>query len=133
MKIRPYLSFDGNCLQAANFYTSIFGGEIIEKTTYKDANIDIPDHYLEKIQHLEIKSKNFHIMMYDASPDTPLTTGSNMHLAVDFDSEKELNKVFEQLSSSGIVHTPLQETSWNAIYGRCTDKYNIQWMLNCKC
>ncbi len=132
MRIRPYLSFNGNCQQAANFYNSIFGGEIIQKTTYEDAKIDIPDHYLEKIQHLEIKSKKFHVMMFDATPDTPLTNGNNIHLAVDVDSKSELNDIFNKLSDFGKIHTPLQETSWNAIYGRCTDKYNIHWMVNFK-
>ena len=94
MRITAYLSFDGQCQQAANFYTSIFGGKITLKKTYKDAKIDIPESYFEKIQHLEIKSKNFHLMMYDATPDTPHTNGNNIHLAVDVDSKHELEDVF---------------------------------------
>lgn len=132
MRITAYLSFDGQCQQAANFYTSIFGGKITLKKTYKDAKIDIPESYFEKIQHLEIKSKNFHLMMYDATPDTPHTNGNNIHLAVDVDSKQELEDVFNQLSATGTVHTPLQKTSWNAMYGRCTDQYNIHWMINYK-
>ncbi|MGY5355916.1 VOC family protein [Wenyingzhuangia sp. IMCC45467] len=132
MRITPYLSFNGQCQQAANFYTSIFGGEIILKNTYKDAKIDIPENYYDKIQHLEIKSKKFHLMMFDATPDTPHTNGNNIHLAVDVDSKEELKVVFDKLSKKGTVHTPLQETSWNAIYGRCTDQYNIHWMVNFK-
>ena len=132
MRITSYLSFNGQCEQAANFYISIFGGKITLKNTYKDAKIDIPEKYLEKIQHLEIKSKNIHLMMFDATPDTPLTNGNNINLAVDVDSKEELEEVYNKLSKTGIVNTPLQETSWNAIYGRCTDQYNIHWMVNYK-
>ena len=71
-------------------------------------------------------------MMYDATPDTPHTSGNNMHLAVDVDSKKELEDIFNKLSASGTIHTPIQETSWNAMYGRCTDQYNIHWMINYK-
>ncbi|TPN84481.1 VOC family protein [Aquimarina algicola] len=132
MKIQPYLVFEGNCQEALNFYQKTFGGQIINRETYENKEIDIPEHYRGKLQHAELKGEGFHFMGYDASPDTPLTSGSTIQMSIDLNSREEVNKIFDKLSNSGIVHTPLQETSWKAYYGRCSDQFNINWMINCK-
>lgn len=132
MKIQSYLSFKGNCQEAFNFYQKIFGGEIINKETYDNKEIDIPEHYRQKLQHVELKGKGFHFMGYDAAPDTPLTTGTNIQMSIDVISKSEADEIFNALSKLGKVHTPLQDTSWDAYYGRCSDQYNIDWMINCK-
>lgn len=132
MRIEAYLSYRGNCQQAFNFYKEIFGGEIKNTETYEDKEIDIPENYRKKWQHAELRGKNFTILGYDASPDTPLNEGSNMHLGVDMDSEEDAKNAFDELSQGGQVHTHFQKTSWGAFYGRCTDKYGIGWMINYK-
>ena len=132
MRIEAYLAFKGNCQEAFNFYKGIFGGEIKNTETYEDKDIDIPGNYRSKWQHAELKGKNFTILGYDASPDTPLTDGTNMHLGVDMDTADSAKTAFDDLSKGGQVHTPFQETSWGALYGRCTDKFGISWMINYK-
>ncbi len=132
MKIQAYLAFKGNCQEALNFYKNIFGGEIINRQTYEGKSIDIPASYRDKLQHAELKGKGFHFMAYDAAPDTPLTSGSNMQMSIDLSSEEETEKIFNKLSASGRVHTPLQDTSWGAYYGHCSDQFDIQWMVNYK-
>lgn len=82
MKIQAYLSFNGQCQQAFDFYQSLFGGEIINRQTYEDQKIDIPEQYRNKMQHAELKGKGFHIMGYDASPDTPITNGTNVQMSI---------------------------------------------------
>lgn len=132
MRIEAYLAFKGQCQEAFNFYKDIFGGEIKNTETYEDKKMDIPGDYRNKWQHAELKGKNFTILGYDASPDTPLTDGTNMHLGVDMDSEEEARSAFDRLSKEGQVNTSFQKTSWGAHYGRCTDKYGIGWMINYK-
>jgi len=132
MKVQPYLAFRGNCKQALEFYKSVLGGTINNEQTYEDIEIDIPGNYRNKLQHAELQGKGFHIMAYDAAPDTPLTHGSNINMSIDLDSKEEAEKVFDALSSNGTVHTPFQEMSWDACYGRCSDQYDIGWMVNFK-
>lgn len=132
MKVQPYLAFNGNCKDALQFYKSILGGSIENEQKYSDVDIDIPDGFQHKLQHAELKNKDFCIMAYDATPDTPLTNGTNINMSLDIDSKEQAKAVFEKLSSSGKVHTPFQEMSWDAFYGRCSDKYNISWMVNYK-
>lgn len=109
MRIEPYLSFRGNCQEAFHFYQEIFGGEIKNKETYEDKEIDIPENYRKKWQHAELKGSNFVVLGYDAAPDTPLTDGNNMQLGVDLDTEEKAREAFETLSKSGKVHTSFQK------------------------
>lgn len=132
MRIEAYLSFRGQCQEALNHYKEIFGGDIGNIETYENKKIDIPENYRTKWQHAELKGKNFTILGYDAAPDTPLTDGNNMHLGVDMDSEGSAKFAFTELSKGGQIHTNFQKTSWGAYYGRCTDRYGINWMVNFK-
>jgi PhnB protein len=132
MRIEPYLSFNGNCQEAFEFYKDIFGGRIENIQIYADKKIDIPEHYRAKWQHAELQHKRFTLLGYDAAPDTPLTDGTNMQLGVDMDSAAEAESCFNKLAKGGQVHTPFQKTSWGSQYGRCTDKYGINWMINYK-
>ncbi len=132
MKAQAYLSFDGNCQEALNFYKDIFGGEVVNRETWEGKSTDIPEHYRNKLQHAELKGKGFHFMAYDASPDTPINSGNKVCMSLDFSDTSEAQSTFEALSAKGSVNTPFQETSWNAHYGRCTDQYGVQWMVNAK-
>ncbi len=128
--VQPYLTFRGNCQEALNFYQNCFGGQIKNKDTYEGKEIDIPGDYRNKLQHAELEGKGIHIMAYDAAPDTPLTEGNQVQLSVDLESKEETDELFEKLSAGGQVVTQLQETSWNAYYGRLRDQFGVTWMLN---
>lgn len=130
--VQPYLTFRGNCQEALSFYQDCFDGKIINKQTYEDKDVDIPQNYRNKLQHAELKAKGLHLMAYDAAPDTPLQEGNRVQLGVDLDSKEETKALFEKLSSGGQVMTELTDTSWDAYYGRVRDKFGINWMLNCQ-
>jgi PhnB protein len=132
MKIQSYLSFSGDCQQALNFYKGVFGGEINNVQTYEDQKIDIPQNYRQKWQHAELKGKGFEFMAYDVSPDTPLNEGNKICMSIDCHNEQEGHDIFEKLAAQGKTHTNWQEMSWGAKYGRCTDQYGVQWMVNSK-
>lgn len=131
MKIQSYVAFDGNCQEALGFYSKLFNATIENKQTYQDAKIDIPENYREKLQHAEVRGNGVHFMAYDAAPDTPITGGNQMHMSIDVDSKNEAQTLFKALSSEGKIHHEFREREWG-YFGRCTDKFGIHWMLNCK-
>lgn len=130
MKIQPYLSFSGNCQQAFNFYKKIFGGQFKNKETWENKAADIPEDYRDKIQHIELYGSGFHFMGYDVSPDTPLNSGNTVSMSIYFEDRSEADSIFESLSKGGRVHTPMQESSWGDYFGRCTDQFDITWMID---
>ncbi|WP_299780249.1 VOC family protein [uncultured Formosa sp.] len=131
MNIQAYLAFQGNCHEALHFYSDTFNAQIINKQTYKDNKIDVPLSYREKLQHAELKGKGIHFMAYDASPDTPINHGNQIHMSVDLDSKEEAEHIFKSLSKNGQVHHDFREREWG-YFGRCTDEYGINWMVNCE-
>ncbi|WP_086478310.1 MULTISPECIES: VOC family protein [Arenibacter] len=130
MKIQPYLAFNGNCQEALHFYADLFNADIVNKQTYKEKKIDVPSSFRDKWQHAELKGKNIHLMAYDASPDTPINHGNQIHMSVDLSTKESAEELFVQLSKNGRVHHSFREREWG-YFGRCTDKYGINWMVNC--
>lgn len=131
MKVKAYLSFSGDCQQALNFYADCFDAEVTNRQTYENSKMDIPESYRHNLQHAELKGKGIHLMAYDAAPDTPLNNGNKIHLAIDMDDKGQAQELFIKLSSGGQVNHNFTEKDWGAMYGRCTDKFGIHWMVNC--
>jgi PhnB protein len=43
----------------------------------------------------------------------------------------QTDQLFNLLSVEGTVTTPLGTQPWGDYYGKLTDKFGVQWMLNC--
>lgn len=129
MKVQAYLSFNGNCLEALNFYANLFDAEIKNRQTYEDKKIDVPESFRQKLQHAELKGKNIHFMAYDAAPDTPINHGNQIHMSVEIGNKDEAKTLFDNLSKGGQVHHNFREREWG-YFGRCTDNFGINWMVN---
>lgn len=131
MKVQSYLAFNGNCQEALNFYGDLFNAEVTNRVTYEDKKIDVPSSFRQKLQHAELKGKGVHFMAYDASPDTPINHGNQIHMSVDVQDTDEAESLFNELSKGGQVHHNFREREWGH-YGRCTDRFGINWMVNAK-
>ncbi len=55
LSVNPYLSFNGTCEAAFNFYKSVFGGEFEELERYKNIpDMEVPELEKEKILHMSL-------------------------------------------------------------------------------
>lgn len=131
MKVQSYLAFNGNCQEALKFYGNLFNAEVVNRVTYEDKKIDVPSSFRQKLQHAELKGKGVHFMAYDASPDTPINHGNQIHMSVDVQDTDGAKSLFNELSKGGQVHHNFREREWGH-YGRCTDRFGINWMVNAK-
>lgn len=133
--LNPYLTFDGNCEEAFNFYKSVFGGEFPYLGRFKDmpSKDPIPDSEKEKIMHVSLPiSKECILMGSDSSAAFGKATviGNNISLSVNAGSKAEADKLFNGLSGGGKITMPLNDTFWGAYFGMLTDKFGIHWMVN---
>jgi PhnB protein len=72
-------------------------------------------------------------MASDAGEGGPqLNRNGMVHLCLNFEDPGEQKKVFNALAEGGEVGMPLQDTFWGAKYGMLTDKFGVNWMLNCE-
>jgi PhnB protein len=39
--------------------------------------------------------------------------------------------LFNRLSLGGVISTPLGLQPWGDCYGKFTDRFGVQWMINC--
>ena len=133
MDFEPHLFFSGNCEEALNFYKKIFGGEITSIMRWKDAPGDMgtPADQGNKVMHATFKSPNVNFMASDARPTTQYGEG-RISLALGTTDQNEAKRVFDSLGKDGKIEMPLEKTFWGALFGMLTDKYGIDWMVNCQ-
>ncbi|WP_053366422.1 VOC family protein [Bacillus sp. FJAT-27245] len=128
--ITPYLSFNGNARSALERYKEVFGGELERVQTYGEANFPTPPEADNLLIHGRLRVGELVIMVSDAGPGRDVTAGNNVSLVLEFESEEEINRVYEALSRDGSVFMELQDTFWGAKYAKVRDEFGIIWDLN---
>lgn len=134
-QINPYLTFNGHCAEAFDFYKSVFGGDFAYIGKFKDmpAEQPLPEDVGNLIMHVSLPISAETILMgSDAHEMFGQTAqfGSNVSVSINTGSEAEARKIFEGLSLGGKVTMPLDKTFWGAYFGMFTDKFGIHWMVN---
>jgi PhnB protein len=124
-----YLTFNGNCRQAMEFYAKCLGAEL-HMMRFADAPFDSPKEAKDKIIHARLAKGATVVMASDAMPGMPFQQGNNFSLAIDCESAEEVDKLFAALGEKGKVTMPAQETFWAARFGMVTDQFGINWMFN---
>lgn len=130
-QLTPYLFFSGQCEEALHFYKKCLGGEIIQRQTFSESPMEVPEEHQHKIMHAEFKADDFHIMASDGMPGQQQAAGNNIFLSLFFTDQNEQSRVFNQLSSGGKVLMPLEKTFWGSRFGQFVDKFGIGWMVSC--
>lgn len=72
--INPYLAFKGTCEKAFNFYQSIFGGEFIRLSKFKDMpdnpKFPISESDKDKIMHISLPISDETVLMGSDNADS---------------------------------------------------------------
>ncbi len=132
MQINPYLTFNGDCAEAMEFYRELFGGEIIALQKFEDApssgiSTGIPG---DRIMHMQLEVGGRILMASDA-PEKMYSKPEGITIQISFDSLAEAERVFSALAEEGTVRMKFEPTFWAAGFGMLTDKWGIPWMMNC--
>jgi PhnB protein len=127
--VTTYLHFNGNCREAMQFYQKCLSTEI-QMTPGMDAQGKPSSD--AKIMHSQLLRNGQPILQAsdDPSGSSP-KVGDNFQVAIDCDSVDKINRLFEALRQGGKVRLPLGDVPWGARFGMLTDKFGIQWLLNC--
>lgn len=128
-----YLTFAGTCKEALAHYKEALSGEIVSLQTFGETpQPNIPEEQKNNVMHAEFRAGDIYFMASDSMQGQPLTSGDTVTLAIGLDSLEEQESIFRKLSDGGAVTMPLQDTFWGARFGMLTDKFGINWMLNCE-
>jgi PhnB protein len=130
----PYLTFNGNTLEAFEHYRSVFGGEfpmVLRYRDFPDNSMNATEEALDRIAHIGLPLGESVLMGMDAlGSHGRATIGDNFHIVVEAESSEEADRVFDALAEGGSVEMPLQQTEWAEKYGICTDRFGVQWMID---
>jgi PhnB protein len=137
--VNIYLTFDGNCEDAFNFYKSVFGGDFAYVGRFKDmppaeqGGKPISAEEGNRIMHISLPvSKETILMGSDTGGEwaSNYKPGNNFSVSVTADSKDEADRIFNGISKGGVVTMPLNKTFWGDYFGMCTDKFGINWMMS---
>ena len=137
--VNIYLTFNGNCEEAFNFYKSVFGGDFPYIGKFKDMPQDDPSCLPmseadgEKIMHVTLPiSSETCLMGSDTGGEwaASFKQGNNYSISINTTSKEEADRLFLGLSEGGQVTMPLNITFWGAYFGMFVDKFGINWMVN---
>ncbi|WP_327316849.1 VOC family protein [Streptomyces sp. NBC_01235] len=128
-RLNPYLSFGGDARQALEFYREVFGGTLTLNTYGDFGRPDAPE--ADRIMHglLETPS-GFALMGADVPPGMEYNPGSSFSVSVSGDDDAELRGYWEKLSAGASVSVPLDKQMWGDVFGMCTDRFGVPWMVN---
>lgn len=131
-QLSPFLKFnDGKAKEAMNFYKDCLGGEL-EFMTVKGSPMEseFPADKHDLIMHSTLKKDGWMLIGSDMMQDKA-TVGDNAGVSVSFTDEAEIKHAFAKLSERGQVFMPVEVAFWGDWFGIVTDKFGIEWMLNC--
>ncbi|RFC55290.1 VOC family protein [Brumimicrobium aurantiacum] len=135
--INTYLTFDGNCEEAFNFYKSVFGGDFAHIQKFKDMpenpKFPVAASDKEKIMHVSYPiSPNSILLGSDTGGEwaANFKQGNNFSISINADSKEEADKIFDALSKNGEIIMPMTKTFWDSYFGNFTDQFGVQWMVS---
>lgn len=126
----PYFTFDGNAKEALDYYKDVFDGEVIEIQTFGEADFPTPPEAEERIIHAKFKKDGLMLMISDTFPGNEVTPGNQISLALELESEEEIETIYHRLSENGSIAMELQDTFWGAKYAKVKDPFGVIWDLN---
>jgi PhnB protein len=130
MQMNVHLNFQGNCAEAFDFYSKVFRAKNAFAMKYGDApqGMPVPPDWKDKIMHTSIPLGDGRLMGCDAPPDRSTPIGG-FQISVESKDEAEVKRIYEALKEGGSVQMPMAQTFWSPMFGMCTDKFGIAWMV----
>jgi PhnB protein len=130
MQMNIHLNFNGNAAEAFTFYKDVFAAEKLFFMPYSDApaGAPVPAGWGDKLMHASMPLGKSLLMGCDAPPERSRPVGG-FQISVESKDEAEVRRIYAQLSDGGSVQMPLAPTFWSPLFGMCTDKFGVAWMV----
>jgi PhnB protein len=129
MQLSNYLFFTTSCEQALAFYAQCGLGKVVEVFRYCVDGMPAKSETMRgKIMHAKFEGPG--VLFYASDNDDAEPMRGFAHIIM-MDDREQTRQLFERLADGANVTTPIGVQPWNAYYGKLTDRFGVQWMLNC--
>lgn len=132
ISLSPYLSFRGHAREAMTFYHSVFGGDLT-LSTFEDFKASEDRVEMKLIMHSTLTTTNgLTLMASDRPLQMSYTPGDNYSIILTSPAsdDEKMRGYWNNLSTDGTVTMPLTPSMWGDIFGMCTDKFGVSWLMN---
>ena len=132
MDINPYLTFDGTCAEALDFYAEVFGGqvEVIQRVKESPMATEMPAGAQDAVLHGRVRIGDRLIMASDDLQGR-YEAPRGIYIQTAFDDLDKAKRVFSRLAKNGETVMDFAPTFWAHGFGMCRDRYGVPWMINC--
>jgi PhnB protein len=126
--LNAYLSFNGNCRQAMEFYASCLGADLKMQTVGESPMASqVPPQMKNQILHAKLEKDGMLLMASDTLSSEKAVNGSAISLCLNGKSKKEIEIYFNRLAEGGKITNPLSVMFFGT-YGDLVDKFGIRWL-----
>jgi PhnB protein len=130
VSLNPYLNFKGSTRQAMEFYRSVFDGTLTV-STFAEFHASSDPSEDELVMHSALEGPDgITLMAADVPNRMEYRPGTNFSISLSGDDESKLRGYFEKLAEGGSTSMPLNQATWGDVFGVCTDKFGVSWLVN---
>ncbi len=129
MQLANYLFFTTQCDAALSFYTECGLGRTTMLLRHGYDGIPLASEGMKgKVMHARFEGPGILFFASDNHDAEPMR--GSAHILI-MDDRGRTDDLFAKLAVGGKVTTPLAIQTWGSYYGKLTDRYGVQWMLDC--
>ena len=132
MRVEPYLSFEGRCEEAIEFYKKAVGAQVQMMLRFEEAPRGQgpmgAEEISRKIMHASLRIGESTVLVSDGR----CMSASNFHgtsLSLTVATDAEAEKLFAALSEGGNVRMPMAKTFFASRFGMVNDRFGVPWLV----
>jgi PhnB protein len=131
MQVQAYLSFEGRCEEALQFYSKHLGAKVEMLMRNKESPEPPPPGMNppgEKVMHAAFRIGETQLLASDG-----MCSGKSkfdgFSLAITARDDADAKRMFNALADGGQVRMPLTKTFFASSFGMVADRYGVGWMV----
>ena len=133
MLVQAYLSFEGRCEEALEFYSHALDAKVEVMMRFKDAPdpaalASIPANRRDKVMHAAFRVGDTTLMATDRD-SSGKTNFQGISLALTVPDVAAADRRFNALADGGQVLQPLTQTFFSPRFGVVADRFGVTWMV----
>ncbi|KQS34377.1 VOC family protein [Dyadobacter sp. Leaf189] len=130
MAVYPYLTFNGNCGEAMQFYQACFGGVLqLRYLGESPQGSTMPLAMQQLIVQASLISEHIRLFASDLGHEEGHYAGNSISLLIGMSRSEMLGEIFNKLAFEGEVTAPLSPGLKKGQWATLTDRYAVQWIF----
>lgn len=129
MQLANYLLFTRDCEEALAFYAACGLGSVTLLVRHGADEMPLAtDAMRGRVMHARFEGPGVLFFASDNHDAEPMRGSAHMLV---MDNSDSADRIFSRLAEEGMVTTPLAIQPWGSYHGKLTDRFGVQWMVDC--